>query len=430
MKLFAMAALSRGTGVFFFNGLEMSTGRGGILRPMERPIIMQGTANRNVLFISFSQFCAATSFSFMYIFLPFYVMESSPYGQRETLLWTGAIMGSTGFILALVAPWAGSLTHRFRPRWLYLVGLIFNTAMCLVMGLTTNLLLLLILRTVQGFAGGLSTIGLIITAVSSSDENRTYHIGIFQSGMALGQLLGPFIGSFAVAVFGYQGAFFSAAFTLFFSFVFCYFGVTDVAILPKSKGSSVRSMLDTRVLAGWCLCVATTTQIMFVPAILPGILQKYGLLTQSAVRSAGTIVMLYTATALVGTFTWSWLSKKMGARRMILLLVPPAIVLQILLCFASRIAPFTILFMLVAGLVAAVVPLTISIFAAQMKGSVIGFLNAARLVGGATGPFLATSVLAFSNLTVLYLVVSGITLTCLLFFEHAFRPARVASPPN
>ena len=388
---------------------------------------MQGTANRNVLLISFCQFCAVTSFSFMYIFLPFYVMESSPYSQRETLLWTGAIMASTGFILALAAPWAGSLAHRFRPRWLYLVGLVFNAVMCAAMGLTTNLLLLLILRTAQGFAGGLSTIGLIITAVSSSDENRTYHIGIFQSGMALGQLLGPFLGSFAVVVFGYRGAFFSTAITLFLSFLFCYFGVTDVPILPKSQGSSVRSMLETRVLAGWCLIVATTTQLMFLPAILPGILEKYGLLAQSAVHSAGTMVMLYTATALVGTFTWSWLSKKTGTRRMILLLVPPAIVLQVFLCFQSRILPFTILFMLVTGLVAAIVPLTISIFASQMKGSVIGFLNSARLVGGATGPLLATSVLAFSNLTVLYLVVSGITLTCLLFFEHAFRTAKVAS---
>ncbi len=395
---------------------------------MVQPIAMQGTANRNVLFISFSQFCAATSFSFMFIFLPFYVAQSSPYGQRETLLWTGAIMGSTGLILALVAPWAGSLTHRFRPRLLYLAGLIFNTVMCLAMGLTTNLLMLLILRTLQGVAGGLSTIGLIISAVSSTEENRAYHIGIFQSGMALGQLVGPFLGSFAVAAFGYQGAFFSAASAILLSLVFCYFCVTDVPVLPQQKESPVRSMLDMRVLAGWLLCVATTTQLMFVAPVLPSILKMYGLLTESSVGSAGLIVMLYTATALVGTYTWSWFSKKVGARKMILFLAPPAILMQILLCLPSRIIPFTILFMCVTGLAAAIVPLVISIFAAQMKGSVIGFLNAGRLVGGAVGPFLVTSVLAFSNLTVLYLVVSSITLICLLFFEHSFRVVKATWP--
>ena len=42
-------------------------------------------------------------------------------------------------------------------------------------------------------------------------------------------------------------------------------------------------------------------------------------------------------------------------------------------------------------------------------------------------PFLATSVLAFSNLTALYLVVSGMTLACLLFFNYSFRTAGVAS---
>jgi MFS family permease len=386
--------------------------------PVELASPLQGTANRNVLSISFSQFCATVSFNFIYIFLPFYISRSSHYGSRGTLLWTGAIMGSSHLCLALTAPYFGSLTHRFRPRSIYLGGLLFNVIAVLLMAFTQNVLLLFILRVLQGVGGGISTIGLIITAVSSSVENRAYHLGIFQSCMAAGQLLGPFLGTFAVAAFGYQGAFVSASLMLFVSVVCCYLAVTDIPALPPSEQGSMRSLLDKRVIAGWTLCAAATIHLMFAPGILPNIFQHYGLGHDVALRWAGTLVMLYTATAMIGTYVWSRLSRKVGARRMILLLACVAIALQLLLVFAGGMTSFTALLMLLTGVAAAILPLTMSVIATGQTGSIIGFLNSARFVGNAVGPMLATSVLAFSGLPALYLIICGITLFSLFGFRR------------
>jgi MFS transporter, DHA1 family, multidrug resistance protein len=391
------------------------------MMPVEHGYALQGTANRNVIFISFSQFCATVSFNFIYIFLPFYISRSSSYGSRGTLLWTGAIMGSSHLCLAMTAPSFGSLAHRFRPRSIYLAGLLFNVITVLLMAFTENVVLLFILRVLQGIGGGISTIGLIITAVSSSVENRAYHLGIFQSCMSMGQLLGPFLGTFAVAALGYRGAFASASVLLFISFVCCYFTVTDMPVLPPSQEGSVRSMLDKRVIAGWTLCVAAAMHLMFVPGILPNIFQHYGLGHDVALRWAGTVVMLYTATAMIGTYIWSWLSKKVGARKMILLLAHLAIVLQLLLVFAGGMTHFTAFLMLLSGVAAAILPLTMSILATGQRGSVIGFLNSARFVCNAAGPMLATSVLAFSSLPVLYLLISSITFVSLLGFRRFVR---------
>ncbi len=327
-------------------------------------------------------------------------------------------MGSSHLCLALTAPSFGSLAHRLRPRSIYLAGLIFNLVTVVLMAFTQNVLLLFIIRVFQGVGGGISTIGLIITAVSSSDENRAYHLGIFQSCMAAGQLLGPFLGTLAVSAFGFRGAFVSASVMLFISIVFCYAAVTDIPALPPGEEGSARSLLDKRVIAGWILCIAATIHLMFAPGILPNVFQHYGLGRDVALRWAGTVVMLYTATAMTGTYIWSRFARRVGVRKMVLLLACLTIGLQLLLIVAGGMTGFTALLMLLAGMAGAILPLTMSILATGQKGSIIGFLNSARFVGNAVGPMLATSVLAFSGIPVLCLLLSLITFVSLLGFRR------------
>jgi MFS family permease len=124
--------------------------------------------------------------------------------------------------------------------------------------------------------------------------------------------------------------------------------------------------------------------------------------------------MLYTSTSMIGTYAWTFLSRRTGVKSMINFLLLCSAVLSALLVFAQDITSFTIIVMLEIGMAAAIIPLTISIFAAEPKGNVIGFINAARFVAMALGPMLATSLLAFANTSTLYLSVSGITLAAYL----------------
>ena len=378
---------------------------------------MKKTEFRNVIFISFSQFGTALAFNIMYVFLPFYISGVSPYGARDTLLWTGAILGSTGTCLAFTAPGWGSLSHRFSPRSIYLIGIVSQSFLTLLMGFSTNLHVLLILRTLMGGFGGVSTAGLIIVSVSSSPQNRAFHLGIFQSSLTLGQLIGPPAGTLAVAMLGYQWAFVSAALIMFAASVFCYLYVAKLPPLPKEMKSSTWSALDKRTLTGWVLCVSATIHLMFLPSIFPLVSQRFGLDKAVALKWAGLIVMLYTSTAMIGTYLWSFLAGRVGVKRMLNILLLSGVVLPALLLVVTDITSFTVVVMLETGMVAAIIPLTISIFAAEPKGSIIGFINAARFVGMALGPMLATSLLAFANLPALYLSISGITLAAYLGFR-------------
>ena len=384
-------------------------------------MVTQQASRRNLIFISFSQFGAASSFNFLHVFLPFYIFNISPYSFEETLLWIGAILGSSGMVTAITSTFWGSMTHHFSPKALYLRGLIAHSIMIFLMGFTTDLQVLLILRICQGLIGGISTIGMVIVSSSSLRERVSLDMGIYQSSMTLGQLVGPPLGSLAAVTLGYKGAFASASVVIFAVSIFCYLYVNDVPKLPKEVRSSLRTLLDLRVILGWMLCFTASIQLMFLPSVLPNVLDQFHIEKPVALKLAGTIVMLYTATAMIGTYLWGWLSRKYGLFRIITFLFTLSILFQALLALSRGIVDFTLIRMIQTGLVAATLPLIISIFLREPKGGIIGFLNSARFTGLALGPMIATSILAFSSLEVVYLLISAISLLALLGFKFFFK---------
>ncbi len=102
---------------------------------------------------------------------------------------------------------------------------------------------------------------------------------------------------------------------------------------------------------------------------------------------------------------------------MILFLVILGTLFQSLLSLSRGMVDFIVIRMIQTGLIAATIPLVISIFATELNGGTIGFVNSARFAGNGFGPMIATSILAISNLTTLYLFIGGLTLFALFVFK-------------
>ncbi len=382
---------------------------------------LQGPGQKNVFFVSLSQCASAFSFSFVDIFLPFYIFKVSPYPQRETLLWVGAVIGITGLLLMFTSPIWGLLTHRFSPKKSYQRAQVANAFFFLLMGFTTNIHLLFLLKLLQGVFGGVSTVGLILVSSSSQKEKLPANIGFFQSSLTLGQLIGPPLGTLTAATFGYRASFLCGAALLFVAFSLSQFKVADVPKLPKPEKSKTKTPMDRRIIIGWFVCSVAQIQLMFLPSILPKVLENLNLHGAFALKLAGMVVMLYTATAMLGTFGWTRLTKRIGLFRLITFLLVVGIVFQALLSLTRGIVDFTLMRMLQTGFVTAVIPLVFSIFATQQKGAVIGFINSSRFAGNAVAPMLATSILAVSSFNTIYFLISGLTILALISFRLAFK---------
>ena len=371
-------------------------------------------ANKGVFFIAVSQFGMAFSFHCILAFIPFYIIRISPFGPKETILWIGMIMGASNVIAAFTASFWGGLTSRFRPKALFEWGMLGNGTLILLLGFTSNLYILLILRIFQGLLGGVSTIGLILISSLSPGERLHKDLSLFQNSITAGQLMGPPIGAYAASLFGYRAPFFVAFIIVSIFLTFCHHYVSDVP--PQKKKSHSDVFFKKEILIGWSLSFIATLHLTFLPSVLPKILEGFQLVGDVALKSAGFIIMSYTFAAISGNYLLSRLSSKIGLMKVITIACLSGACFQVLLTLSGGVLSFMVIRMIQMGFIVAVFPLTISIFARDAGGRTIGFLNSSRFAGSAVGPLMATFVLAYSNLLTLYILIAGLTLGSLWAF--------------
>lgn len=370
--------------------------------------------NKSVFFVAISQFGVAFSFSCVLPFMPFYITQISKFGPKETMIWIGIILGSGHVMAGLTSSFWGSLTAKISPKLLFERGMLCNGILFLIMGFTENLYILLFLRIIQGSLGGVSTIGLVIISSISQKERIHKDLSLYQNSMTAGQLIGPPVGAYVASLFGYRAAFILIFIVVSIFLVFCHIYVKDIPRRERDvhKDGGYKKIL----LFAWVLSLMITIHLAFLPSILPKILEGFGLRGGIALNSAGLIIMSYTVTALFGNYILSQIASKVGVRRVITIACILASLAQVLLILSRGVFSLMIIRMIQTGLIAPLFPLTISLFAKDIGGGMIGFLNSARFVGMAIGPLMATSILAYSNLLTLYLMIAGLTIISLWLF--------------
>jgi MFS transporter, DHA1 family, multidrug resistance protein len=347
-------------------------------------------------------------------FMPFYIIRVSPYPAHETMLWIGMIMGLNSFVSAAAAPFWGGLTAKIRPKALFQWTFFVNSIIFLLMAFTANLPLLLGLRLIQGALGGASTIGLIMISQMSSRDRMAGNLSLYQNSMTAGQLLGPPVGAYLAAHLGYRSPFLFSFVLVGVCLLLCHIYVADMD--KKETGQEGKIPLDSGVLWGWALILVATIHLTFLPSILPHILEGFGLTGEGALKTAGFIMMGYTATAIIGSYAISRLAPRTKLAGVIATVCLVAALFQGLLFFSQGVVSFAAIRMLQAGAIAAVIPLVLANFSSGLGGTGIGFLNSARFAGMGVGPLMATTVLAGSNLLVLYLLISLMTIGVVVAF--------------
>ena len=356
--------------------------------------------------VTIAQFFLAFALNFMFVFLPFYVHTISSYDEPATLRWTGLIVGAASAMATFGSNFWGHLTERFSPKAMFQRGVLSHAVLVALMGCTTDLRVLLGLRILQGFFGGISTIGLIIIAVISREEQLARRMGAYQSALTLGQIFSPPLGAMAAAAFGFRGAFFASSVILFGIFAFCWIGMSDLP--PRNRVHRSDSLPRRQIWLAWLLSLIGTMHIVFLPSVLPNILTSFAVPADAQLVTAGTIVFLYGFSAAVGSYGFSRLASRLPPQRLVLSAALGAAGCQLLLIFGTTTLGFTLIRMLQTAFAAGIFPLVLAEIAARSGGKTVGFINTARFAGNALGPLVATFILSNASLFSLYCVLAGV----------------------
>src|SRR5262245_30599308 len=157
-------------------------------------------------------FLGSFSWSFVYVSLPFYIHDMSPYDEATTLRWTGWILGISPLITVVTAPISGRVAHGRDPKRGFMLVQGLQGLGFLFMMLARTLPQLLAARALLGLMGAVSTFAFIMAGRAGGDIRRA--IAAIQSGMTLGQVLGPPAGAVVAARLGFRPSFLLAGLML------------------------------------------------------------------------------------------------------------------------------------------------------------------------------------------------------------------------
>ncbi len=362
--------------------------------------------------VTVAQFFLAFALNFMFVFLPFYVQSVSPYDEPTTLRWTGLIVGAASAMATFASAFWGNLCDRYSPKAMFERGILSHAILVGAMGFVSDLRLLFAIRLLQGFLGGISTIGLIIIAVISTEGQLARRMGAYQSALTLGQIFSPPLGAMAAAAFGYRGAFVASSLLLFAIFAFCMWGLSHLP--PRRRAAALESLPRRQVWMAWLVSLVATMHIVFLPSVLPTILRDFDVPEPQQLVMAGTIVFAYGLSAAAGSYGFSRLAGRIPPHHLIFVAALSAALCQVFLIAGAEPVTFTLIRMAQTAFAAGIFPLVLAQVAARSQGKTIGLINTARFAGNALGPVVATFTLAHSSLFTLYLLLAvGLALTAL-----------------
>lgn len=377
----------------------------GIRTPMSTTAAGARESSRAFVVVSAAQCSIAFALNFMFVFLPFYIRSVSPMDEAATLRWTGLILGAASATATVGSTFWGSLSDRYSPKGLFERGLISHAILVILMAFTTDVRLLLAIRIVQGFLGGISTIGLIIVSAVSSEEQLPRRLGTYQAALTLGQIFGPPLGAVGAELLGFRGAFLASGVILCGVYLFSRLALARIPPCPRKPGGE--TVPRRQVLAAWGISLVATMHIVFLPSILPAILRSFEIPEPQRLVTAGVIVFAYGLTSAAGSYGWSRLAGRYPTGRLILLAAGGASACQLLLACGTDVTTFTVIRMAQTGCAAGIFPLVLAEVVGRTRGSTIGVINTARFAGMALGPVTATFILAHADLVTLYVVLAA-----------------------
>jgi len=334
------------------------------------------------------QFFASVAFNLMSSFLPLFISSEITHSLIEATYWTGIIALIGSVVTACTAPLWGYLCERVEIKKIMVIVLTGCGVVYSGMAFSTSVLQVMLFRGLQGTFGGLSTVMFVLIAsVASAGELRkalSYQI----AAMTLGSLIGPGLGGILAYLFGYRLTFMVS------SLLFLCIAPLVVGLrLPPPRDRQIEApkfrVSDLKVLMSDAVAlVLVYACINFIIPVIPWFLESLGVPSEQLLTLTTIVTVLNGAAFAIATPVLT----KIVTDRTLPLLSAAASTAILVTAFVTN--PYQFLAIRIAiGSIQAGIPPNLLGGRSGRSGTAMGFLNSARFIGMAIGPFMATSIL-------------------------------------
>lgn len=174
-------------------------------------------------------------------FLPFYIRELGVTNPDELEHWSGIVFSGPFILSFLLTPVWGMLGDRFGKKTMVLRAIFGLAVSQLLIGFSANVEQLFVFRMVQGALSGFIAASLALVSSGTPKEKSGYAIGILQTSISSGTVIGPLIGGFIADLTSYKTVFFITSFICFFAGILVLINVKEP---PVNKSKKIYSVFE------------------------------------------------------------------------------------------------------------------------------------------------------------------------------------------
>ncbi len=368
---------------------------------------------KNLYSVWVAQFIAMVGMSMVIPFLPFYIRELGITNPDELERWSGIVFAGPFILSFLLTPVWGALGDRFGKKSMVLRA-IFGLALSqFLIAFSANVEQLFLFRMVQGGISGFIAAALGLVSSGTPKEKSGYAIGILQTSISSGTVIGPFIGGFISDMTSYRTVFFITSAMCLISGILVLMIVREP---PKSGNSKLFSVADNfRYIIRRKGVLTAMISITFIQISITVAQPVFALFVESITKNVEYISTLTGAIfGTLGIFSvisspwWGRRNDSKSFRKSVIVAISGAGVAYILHTFVTN--PYflfpvrALLGFFIGGIIPVLYAYINKCISDHRKSGIMGFASSFTLLGNLIGPLMCTLLLYAVSIKHIFLI--------------------------
>lgn len=377
-------------------------------------------------------FLCCASYTSCIPFLPVYLLRELGVAPEEVNFWAGISFAVTFLGCTIMAPYWGALADHVGQRKMAIRAGYGLALSYFLTGACQDMYQLIGVRILCGLVAGFVPACMSMACSSLPESRMGWGMGLMQTAMASGSIMGPLMGGYMASWFGMRMSFYVGSLALFAATTAVMLVVKDMTILQKGDFSAISLWRDLKD----SLCNKELRFIMFMffmiqtcvmtiqPLITLYVGQLMGAMGDEAVKMSGVIFSLAGFAGILAAPFWGKRGQRYGFVRIFALVTFAAGFINLFQVFIQDVWQFAAIQFIYGLFLAGAVPninadLTV-VTDKNTRGKAFGLSTSANQFGGVVGPLLGGALGAVLA-TRYVLVATGCILMCMGAYSYATR---------
>ena len=377
-------------------------------------------------------FLCCASYTSCIPFLPVYLLRELGVAPEEVNFWAGISFAVTFLGCTVMAPYWGALADHVGQRKMAIRAGYGLALSYFLTGACQDMYQLIGVRILCGLVAGFVPACMSMASSSLPESRMGWGMGLMQTAMASGSIMGPLMGGYMASWFGMRMSFYVGSLALFAATTAVMLVVKDMTILQKGDFSAISLWLDLKDslrnkelrFIMFMFFMIQTCVMTIQPLITLYVGQLMGAMGDEAVKMSGVIFSLAGFAGILAAPFWGKRGQRYGFVRIFALVTFAAGFVNLFQIFIQNVWQFAAIQFIYGLFLAGAVPninadLTV-VTDKNTRGKAFGLSTSANQFGGVVGPLLGGALGAVLA-TRYVLVATGCILMCMGAYSYATR---------